>query len=203
MSERIFTPREAWTNGFYLLIIDLEKRSDDHSRTALEAVQSHPRLDGWYLERDKEPHEQPRVQNAGGDLRNHRYGIFTLPNGKKVPCGCFVFHTDYEPDWLEFYIPLAALDEIYPTGAFPFGQSQGYTDWEREVDLALYDLARHIYQQVRFPAGVIGFEPRVDDLKLIYLSGLSGIPPEDIRNGYLWAGENGLEWHAPEIAPRY
>jgi hypothetical protein len=200
LPERIFTP-EAWLNGFYLLIVNLEERSDDHSRVALEAVQSYPLLDAWYLEREKEPYEQPRVQNAGGALSEHRYGVLTLPTGNKVPCGCFVFHTDYEPDWLKFYIPLAALDKIYPTGAFPFGISQGYTDWEREVDLVLFEVARHVYHQVRFPAGMI--EPRVDDLETIYHSGVSGIPPEDLRNGYIWAGENGLEWHPPKTPPRY
>ncbi len=203
MAERIFTPREVWLNGFYLLIINLEERSDEHSRSALEAVQSYPLFDGWYLERDKEPQEQPRVKNAGGDLGNHRYGVLTLPNGKKVPCGCFIYHQEYEPDWLEFFIPLAALDKIYPTGSFPFGVSQGYTDWEREVDLSLFELARHIYSQVPFPAGLIGFEPRVDDMEKIYYSGVSGIPPENMWNGYLWAGENGLEWRPPEKAPRY
>lgn len=129
--------------------------------------------------------------------------MLTLPNGKKVPCGCFIFHTDYEPDWLKFYIPLAALDKIYPTGAFPFGASQGYTDWEREVDLALFEIARHVYSRVPFTAGVIGFEPRAADLQTIYNSAVSGIPPEKLWNGYLWAGENGLEWHPPEQAPRY
>ncbi|HET9839462.1 MAG TPA: hypothetical protein VFR84_14620 [Candidatus Angelobacter sp.] len=203
MPERIFTPRDSWSNGFYLLIINLEQRSDDHSRSALEAVQTYPQLDGWYMEREKEPYEQPRVKNAGGDLRNHRYGVFTLPNGKKVPCGCFVFHTDYEPDWLEFYIPLAALDKIYPTGAFPFGVSQGYTDWEREVDSALFELARHIHQYLPFPAGIIGFEPRVDDMQEIYSSAVTGVPPHDLRNGYVWSGENGLEWHPPAQPPRY
>jgi hypothetical protein len=203
LPERIFTPRECWLNGFYLLIIVLKDGSDDHCRATLETVQSYPLLDGWYLERDKEPHEQPRVKNAGGDIGEHRYGVFTLPNGKKVPCGCFIFHTDYEPDWLKFYIPLAALDKIYPTGAFPFGASQGYTDWEREVDLALFEVARHIYSRVPFPAGIIGFEPRVADLETIYYSAVSGIPPETLWNGYLWAGENGLEWHPPQQAPRY
>jgi len=203
LPERIFTPRECWLNGFYLLIIDLEDTSDDHSRAALETVQSYPLLDGWYLERDKEPHEQPRVKNAGGEIGEHRYGVFTLPNGKKVPCGCFIFHTDYEPDWLKFYIPLAALDKIYPTGAFPFGASQGYTDWEREVDLALFEVARHVYSRVPFPAGIIGFEPHVGDLETIYYSAVSGIPPEKLWNGYLWAGKNGLEWRPPHQAPRY
>lgn len=203
MPERIFTPSDVWTGGFYQLVVDLEERSDDHSRAALEALQSYPRLDGWYLERDKEPHAQPRVQNAGGDLRNHRYGIFTLPNGKNVPCGCFIFHTDYAPDWLEFYIPLTALDKIYSTGAFPFGESQGYTDWEREVDRALFDLARHLYLQARFPAGLIGFEPDLRDMEAIYFGSIGGVPPEGLWNGYVWAGPNGLEWRPPERAPRY
>lgn len=203
MPERIFTPREAWLNGFYLLIINLEQGSDDRSRAALEAVQSYPLLDGWYMERDKEPQDQPRVKNAGGDLNNHRYGVLTFPNGKEVPCGCFVFHTGYEPDWLKFYIPLAALDKIYPTGAFPFGGSEGYTEWEREVDLALFEIARHLYQRMTFPAGIIGFEPRVSDLETIYYSSIAGIQPEKLWNGYIWAGPEGLEWHPPQQAPRY
>jgi hypothetical protein len=202
LAERIFTVPDAWLNGFYLLIVDLQERSDEHSRDALIALQSCPLLDCWYLERDKEPHDQPRV-NAGGDIRDHRYGVLALPNGKKVPCGCFIFHQEYPPDWLEFYIPLAALDKIYPTGAFPFGASDGYTDWEREVDLTLVDVARHLYKHLTFQAGVIGFEPPRATLEDLYYSAAAGIRPEKLWNGYLWAGENGLEWHPPEHSPRY
>jgi hypothetical protein len=201
--EKIFTAQDAWLNGFYKLIIDLEERSDERCRAALEALKTYPPLDAWYLDRDKEPYEQPRV-SAEGEVRNHRYGVLTLPNGKKVPCGCFIFRTDYyEPDWLEFYIPQASLDAIYPTGAFPFGPSQGYTDWEREVDAAFFEVARHLYQHVRFPDGLIGFEPLVDDMDHLFWAAIAGIQPEDSCNGYLWAGENGLEWHPPRQAPRY
>jgi hypothetical protein len=202
LPDLIFTAPDAWSNGFYTLAIDLVERSDEHSRDALIALKSYPLLDGWYLERGREPQEQPRV-NTGGPIGDHRYGVLTLPNGKKTPCGCFIFHTEFEPDWLEFYIPLASLDRIYPTGSFPFGVSQGYMDWEREVDLALVEVARHIYQHVPFPAGVIGFEPRRDDMETIYWSAVSGVPPEKMWNGYLWAGASGLEWHPPEKPPRY
>lgn len=203
MVEKIFTAENAWRNGFYTLVIDLEKHSDERCRAALQALKAYPLLDAWYRERNQEPHEQPRM-NAEGDLQEHRYGVLTLPTGTKVPCGCFIFRTDYyEPDWLEFYIPQAALDAIYPTGAFPFAPSHGYTDWEREVDGALIEVARHLYQHVRFPDGLIGFEPLVDDMDYLYWSAVSAIQPRNIRNGYLWAGAEGLEWHPPEQPPRY
>jgi len=199
--ERIFTAHNAWLNGFYKLVINLVERSDEHSRDALIALKSCSLLDAWYLERDKEPHQQPRV-NAGGDIRDHRFGVLTLPNEKKVPCGCYIYHQEYPPDWLEFFIPVASLDKIYPTGSFPFGGSQGYTDWEREVDSTLVEVARHLYKLVPFPAGIIGFEPRLDDMETIYLSSVSELPPEGLSNGFLWAGSDGLEWHPPGQAPR-
>ncbi len=202
MAEKIFTAPNAWLNGFYQLVINLVERSDEHSREALIALKSAPLLDAWYLERDREPADQPRV-NAGGDIREHRYGVLTLPNAKKVPCGCFIYHQEYAPDWLEFYIPVAALDKIYPTGAFPFGASEGYTDWEREVDAALVELARHLHKSVPFPAGIIGFEPRLDDMETLYWSSVTEIPPEGLWNGFLWAGKEGLEWHPPKQGPRY
>jgi hypothetical protein len=202
LPEKIFTAPNAWLNGFYQLIINLEQRSDENSRDALIALKSCPLLDAWYLERDKEPQDQPRV-NAGGDIRDHRFGVLSLSIGKKVPCGCYIYHQDYPPDWLEFFIPLASLDKIYPTGSFPFGVSQGYTDWEREVDSALVEVARHLYSQVPFPAGIIGFEPRLDDMEAIYQSSLTQIRPEGLWNGFLWAGKEGLEWHPPAQAPRY
>ncbi|MGC2695002.1 MAG: hypothetical protein WA738_04350 [Candidatus Angelobacter sp.] len=201
MADLIFTPPDAWANGFYTLAIDLNERSDEHSRAALVSLLSYPALDGWYLNRNKEPYEQPRV-DASGPVENHRYGVLTLPNGKKVPCGCYIFHTQQvEPDWLELFIPLAAIDKIYPTGGFPFGPSQGYTAWQQEIDLALVEVARHVYRQVPFAAGMIDFEPDLDDMEYLFWNAVAQIPPENLRSGFLWAGANGLEWHPPKVRP--
>jgi hypothetical protein len=201
VAQEIFTAPYAWANGFYTLAIDLEERSDEHSHAALNALSSYPLLDGWYLDRDKEPQEQPRLDASRPvpvPVEDHRYGVLTLPNGNKVPCGCFVFHTQGGPDWLEFYIPLAALDKIYPTEGFPWGPLQGYTAWEQEVDLALVEVARHIYQQVRFPAGLIGHEILYDDMGYVFWAAVAGLPPEKLRYGFLWSGASGLEWHPPQ-----
>jgi hypothetical protein len=211
VAQEIFTAPYAWANGFYMLALDLEEhsndrsdehsnvRSDERSHAALSALSSYPLLDGWYLDRGKEPQEQPRVDaRAPVPVEDHRYGVLTLPNGKRVPCGCYVFHTGGGPHWLEFYIPLAALDKIYPTGGFPWGPSQGYTAWEQEVDLALVEVARHIYRQVRFPAGLIGHEILYDDMDHVYWAAVAGLPPENLRYGFLWSGASSLEWHPPQ-----
>jgi len=47
--------------GFTTLAIDLGERSDEHSRAALNALPSYPLLNGWYKDRKREPHEQPRI----------------------------------------------------------------------------------------------------------------------------------------------
>lgn len=157
MGEPIFTVPDAWLNGFYTLAINLVERSDEHSQAAMAALLSYPKLEGWYLKRDKEPEDQPRV-DASGPVKSHRFGVFTLLNGKRVPCGCYIFHLEHEPDWLEFFVPLASIDKIYPTGGYPFGPPQGYTRWQQEIDLAMVEVARHIYKHVSFPSGLIGFE---------------------------------------------
>lgn len=196
MAEPIFTAPNAWLDGYYMLAINLEQRSDEHSRAAMTALLSYPQLNAWYSNRDKEPQEQHRV-DASGPVEGHHFGVLTLPNGQKIPCGCFIFHLEYEPDWLEFFIPLASIDKIYPTGGYPFGPPQGYTDWQREIDLALVGVARHIYRHVPFPAGLIGFELDIDEMEQVYWNSVAELRPENLKTGLLWAGENGLEWHPP------
>lgn len=200
MGEPIFTAPSAWLNGYYKLAINLEQRSDDHARAAMAALLSYSKLDAWYLDRDKEPQNQPRV-DASGRVEDHRFGVLTLPNERKLPCGCYIFHLEYEPDWLEFFIPLASIDKVYPTRSYPFGPPQGYAQWQQEIDLAFVEVARHIYRHVAFPAGLIGFELDLDEMEQIYLNSVAELPPEDLHNGYLWAGANGLEWHPPGERP--
>ena len=118
-------------------------------------------------DRNREPHEQPRVVQSEA-IKDHHLGVLSLPNGNKLACRCFVFHMEYEPDWLEFFLPLGSIGRFYSTGGFPFGPSAGYTDWQREIDLALVEVARHLYRQVPFRAGLIDFEVDVNDLEELY-----------------------------------
>jgi hypothetical protein len=109
-----------------------------------------------------------------------------------------VFHAEHEPDWLEFFLPLGSVNRFYQTGGFPFGPSVGYQDWQREIDLALVEVARHLYRQVPFPDALIDFEPDLSDFDDLYSSALAGLPPEKPRYGLLWSGPGGLEWHPPQ-----
>jgi len=197
VTEPIFTHPDAWFGGFYTLAINLGERSDEHSRAALNALPSYPLLNGWYKERNREPHEQPRIVQSKA-IADHHLGVLNLSSGNKLACGCFVFQMEYEPDWLEFFLPLGSIGRFYSTGAFPFGPSAGYTDWKREIDLALVEVARHLYRQVPFRAGLIDFEPDVNDLEELYLSSVAELPPEKPRYGLLWSGASALEWHPPK-----
>jgi hypothetical protein len=197
LDEPIFTAPEAWIGGFYELAINLEQRSDEHSRAAMAALLSYPKLDGLYLERNKEPQDQPRV-DASGRVEDHHFGVLTLPNGGKLPFGCYIFHLEYEPDWLEVFIPLGSINKFYPTEGYPFNPTmQVYMKWQQEIDLALVDAARHIYRHVSFPSGLIGFELDVDEMEQLYWDSVAELPPDNLHRGYLWAGKNGLEWHPP------
>jgi hypothetical protein len=62
MGEKLFTADEAWNGGFYELALEVGARSDDRLRAALKALWSHPDLDGCYLDRGREPSDQPREQ---------------------------------------------------------------------------------------------------------------------------------------------
>lgn len=197
MAEPIFTLPDAWLGGFYTLAINLGERSDEHSRDALNALPSYPLLNGWYKDRSREPHEQPRVAQSEA-IESQYLGVLTPPNGNKLACGCFVFHMEYEPDWLEFFLPLGSIARFYATGSFPFGESAGYTDWQKEIDLALVEVARHLYRHIPFRAGLIDFEPDVSDLDELYWSSVADLPPEKPRYGLLWSGAAGLEWRPPK-----
>lgn len=197
MAEPIFTLPDAWLGGFYTLAINLGERSDEHSWDALNALPSYPLLKGWYKDRSREPHEQPRVVQSEA-IEDQYLGVLTLPNGNRLACGCFVFHSKHEPDWLEFFLPLGSIGRLYAIGSFPFGGSAGYTDWRKEIDLALVDVATHLYQHIPFRAGLIDFEPDVNDLDELYWSSVAELPPEKPRYGLLWSGAAGLEWHPPK-----
>ena len=85
-----------------------------------------------------------------------------LPSGERVVCGLVVVREEggsYEPDWLDFYIPLGALGRIDPReGGYPFGDFDESLEWRRPLDDWLAELGRHVYENVRFRLGLVGME---------------------------------------------
>ena len=60
MSERLLTADGAWYGGFYEVALEIGSRSDQHLRAALTALWQYADLDGCFLDRNREPMDQPR-----------------------------------------------------------------------------------------------------------------------------------------------
>src|SRR5215472_11193664 len=130
MGEKLFTADEAWTGGFYELALEVGPRSDDRLRAALEALWSHPDLDGCYLDRGCEPADQPRKQP---DLESESLlGVAQLPNCSRVACGSFRLR-EYS-DWLDFYLPIGSLWNAWGGNPSWPGPDVPEDPWLLEVD---------------------------------------------------------------------
>ena len=187
MYRQVFTPSDIWYGGFYELALELGARSDEKLQAALRRVWSFPSLEGCYLDSEREPSEQPRVEvpstlEEPGQLR----GIALLPNGKRVACATFIVREEDGPDWLGFYVPMGALSitGAYDVGGYPFDVARrSHKEWQHELDGWLADLGAYVFRAVPFRLGLIGHEVSGD----AYADEIEkqGIP-EDRYIGYLW-----------------
>lgn len=181
----LFLRPDAWTGGFLELAIQLGARSDARLLAALESLWGHPDVEGCYETRDIEPERQTPLSP---DLRSngqHLYGIASMPNGSRVPCGtCVIRETDGGPDWLDFYLPMGSLGLAYPVGAYPFIQEDlGVGPWLAEVEDWLAAIGTRTFLAVDFQLAIIGHEVlgTVDAVSLQ----AQGVPAER-HVSYLW-----------------
>ncbi len=111
MTKLYFTKDDIWYGGFYELAIEVGSNSDEQISAVLQAIWTHPALEGCYLDRSKEPHEQQRVTSAQAPLESgmHLQGLALLPNGHRIACGTCLIREDDGSDWVDFYLPMGAL----------------------------------------------------------------------------------------------
>jgi hypothetical protein len=182
-----FTDNETWLGGYYELAIELGARSDERLQDSLRAIWQMPCLTGCYVDRDREPEEQDRVEPslAHLDINGHLQGIAILPDGQRIPCGTVAIREEGGPDWLDFYIPLGALEQIYQeVCGFPFGDPDpGSRAWREPLENWLAEVGRRVFSSVRFRLGLIGIE--VSGTTYASQVADSGIP-EVRRITYLW-----------------
>ena len=170
-----------WGGGFYELDIRLGSVPAERVYTALKALWAHPAIEGPYLDRTREPVDQPVVDPRSDELGTVLSGIATLPDGARVLCSSFVIHLDdgYE---LSLCIPVNALAVAWPQiGDFPFvggrlssaeeEDSQGRRPlrapqipedddraWQEPLEEWLAGFGRAVFDAVSFPVALIGFE---------------------------------------------
>ena len=186
--------KHNWSGSFYELAIELGSPSDDRLRTALTRLWSHPSLDGCYLDRNQELDQQPRVSPLHWDVAPgaHLLGLVQLPNGQQVACGSIIVREDDGPDWLDFYIPMVALMEVYGEGTYAFDEDvSALRSWQEPLDKYLAELGAYVFAEVPFALGLIGHEVSGD----VYAEQIAreGIPSQRYI-GYLWPSHNKISY---------
>ncbi|WP_211593339.1 hypothetical protein [Microbispora sp. H10836] len=190
-----FTDSENWSGGYYELAIEIGDTSDERLQLALSALWRAAAIDGCFGRRDREPKEQDEVPCTVSSLAEffHLRGTVTLPTGRRVVCGCVAIREEDGPDWLDFYLPLGALERVDERiGGFPFDEDSGEASlsWRRGLDDWLAAIGTSVFDEVQFQLGLIGFETSgsVDSGQL------GGTAPEERWMGYLIPTDGGLRF---------
>src|SRR5262249_36873381 len=145
--------------GFYELAIEIGPRSDQQLRSALVALWHHPNLDGCFMDRKREPTDQPKTDEFSLETGSHLLGVASLPNGSRVACGSCLIREDDGPDWLDFYLPMGSLGTAYPVGSFPSDTDVSQTaPWRYDVEDWLAGIGLWVAEATSYKLGIIGFE---------------------------------------------
>jgi hypothetical protein len=96
----VFTDGEVWTGGFYELALEYEQGAANGLVSGLQQLWQLGGLDGCYLDRERDPENQPRVDFEPSLVSaGHILGVATLAGGVRVACGsCTIQETDGS-DW--------------------------------------------------------------------------------------------------------
>ncbi|CAG0928197.1 hypothetical protein TFLX_00793 [Thermoflexales bacterium] len=195
--NQLFTRDDAWSGGFYELVLELPESSAIGAKNALAQLWSYSSLTGCFLRRDIEPANQPQVSPLDIENEGHWYGIATLPNGKTSVCGSF--WGDYQASgcWLTWYLPLGSLGTAYPVRAYPFNlkTEPSPEPWINEISTWLKDIAISIYPQLRFKLAIIGYEVDFFEVKAKLNEGI----PSQRWESLLIPSEDKFVWYPQTI----
>jgi hypothetical protein len=187
-----FTDGEVWTGGFYELALEYDSGVTNGLVNGLQQLWQLEGLEGCYLDRERDPSEQPRFEFEPSLLASgHLLGVATLPGGSRIACGTCCVQEPAGSDWLVFYSPMSALGHAYPVGGFPFDRAN-HESWRTSVDVWLADIGRRVFREAPFRIGLVGFETSgaINAADLV----TAGIP--DRRHfGLLVPSRDGLTWH--------
>lgn len=145
-----------WSDGFYELAIEIGATDDARLQDVLTALWAAAGVQGCFGRRDLEPEEQHPVPCTVSSLTEygHLRGQVRLPTNQLVVCGCVAIRGgDDSSDWLDFYVPVGALDNagLACWDGRPFFRSDVMDDW-------LAAIGRETFTRAVFSLGVVGFE---------------------------------------------
>ncbi|MER8233230.1 hypothetical protein [Streptomyces sp. NPDC094049] len=145
----------SWSSSSYGLGIETGTTDDAGLQAVLGAVWEAAGVQGCFGDGDREPEEQEPVPLTVAALAEfgRLHGRARMPAGQWMACSCTVVRGGGGSDWLDFDIPLSALDlagVAYGDGR-PFFRSAVMDDWLAAIGIASFERAR-------FSLGVIGWE---------------------------------------------
>jgi hypothetical protein len=196
--NRLFTPDDRWTGGYFELGIELGPRSDRQLRAALDRVWSHSTLTGCYLQRDLEPRDQTRYRPDAVGLGQKAYGTSRIPGAGTTCCRVLTIRLDDDSDWVVLGVPMGALSRILPVGTYPF-EDGGDLSWRPLLYSWLREVAEYVYESVPFELGLTEHDVSAETCAAeIRRDGI----PSTRWFGYLWPDGDALQWYKPtEGAP--
>ncbi|MFI0738545.1 hypothetical protein ACH4PU_10680 [Streptomyces sp. NPDC021100] len=178
-SPAAFRDQANWSDGFYELAIEVGSSDNARIQAVLSALWSAADVHGCFGRKDREPEEQDPVPCTVESLAEfgNLYGQVRLPTGRPAVCGCVAIRGgDENSDWLDFYVPVGALDKAgiaYWDGR-PFFRSAAMDEW-------LAAIGAETFTSVSFSLGVIGYEVS----GCTDASTLAGVLPQTRDIGYL------------------
>jgi len=172
--------------------------SSEELCSLLKALWAFPSLDGSYLRREIAPSDQTQVRPCENGVAGHLYGLATFPNRSVIVCGSHTMNYSGEKElqaahWVSFYLPLGALADVYPIGAYPFGPMDRVSEWKPAVDSFLIQIARWTHTKVPISFALIGFEVNAAAVSPQTIRA-RGIPNER-DEGILWNDGADLKWY--------
>ncbi|MFF3215680.1 hypothetical protein ACFYYB_34260 [Streptomyces sp. NPDC002886] len=179
MGDRGGFSGSTWHGGFYELAIEVGPRDDARLQRALTAVWSAAGVQGCYGDMRRAPEEQGPVACTVESLTEfgHVLGRVRVPTGHIVACGCMAVREEGDDpvDWLDFYLPIGALEEA------GLDIERPQSSWSPVLDDWFAGIGIEVFRSVDFRAGFIGFETSgCSDAAT-----LAGELPESRRIGYL------------------
>lgn len=192
MLRKIFTQADTWTGGSYDLGIELGPRNDLSLRRAVDALWSHPDLEGCYLFPDVEPGLQTRIEASAVSVEQVLHGVARVGKAAPLACRTIVVRFDGGSDWVYFSFPIGSLSHVYDVGAYPI-RSGSDTPWKSSVDNWLAELGQRVFDAVPFRLGLVGWDGGdVSDAISLQEHGV----PSERWFGYLVPDEGRLKWFA-------
>jgi hypothetical protein len=179
------------------LALELGPRDDERLEAAIQAVCTQTGAVGWNALGERRPVAEERLPCTWESIAQHGQlrGTVQLPTGELVVCGIVVVREgggSYEPDWLDFYIPMGALGRIDSrVGGYPFGDDAESLQWRRPLDDWLAELGRRVYENVRFRLGLVGMEVSGE----MYAGELASEVPATRLSGLLVPEGNEVRYH--------